>query len=362
MRKTSLPYFKEFPKNFRKDDTVAIIKSVESNSHLQFIGPKGGGKSLLFRELLQSDHAKKYQFYLIDLNLIPERSSLSILNLIYGAMSEWKIDGRLNEGEIIVRIQDKLKEIEKRKKKVIFIFDSFENLADLEDKFLFKSLASLIDQNRDLVVCIFSLEKEINGKILDVYTEKYFIKPLNKIDFDWFIGGIQENYPTLIINDGIKLLIFKESGGFMAIAKRLFEAVISGLNIEAVITNPNLSIHLSYQLDLIIESGSYGHLEIPILNTYIKLKNKPNQVVDVVGNLNFDKRLTAGEYKLLEFLLKNKNKIVSRDESIEAVWGNFATKAVADHALDQLVHRLNSKLKNSSVQLETIRGRGHILK
>ena len=51
---------------------------------------------------------------------------MSILNLIYGAMSEWKIDGRLNEGEIVVRIQNKLNEIEKLKKNNIDYDFSFE--------------------------------------------------------------------------------------------------------------------------------------------------------------------------------------------------------------------------------------------
>ncbi len=362
MRKTSLPYFREFPKNFRKEDTLVIIKSIESNSHLQFIGSKGCGKSLVFRALLQSGYAKKYQFYLIDLNLIPERSSLSILNLIYGAMSEWKIDGRLNEGEIVVRIQNKLNEIEKLKKKVVFIFDSFENLADVENKFLFKSLATLVDQNRDMVTCIFSLEKEVDGKILDVFTDKYFIKPLNKADFDWFIQGLQENYSSIIISSEVKKMIYQASGGYMAVAKRMFEAVISGIDLPELIRNPKLSIHLAYQLDLIIESGGDMLTSIPILDTYKKNKNNPDQVLDEIGDLKIDKRLTASEHKLLEFLLSKKGKITTRDDSIDAVWGKFATKGVADHALDQLVHRLNSKLKNSSVKLETVRGRGHILK
>ncbi len=72
--------------------------------------------------------------------------------------------------------------------------------------------------------------------------------------------------------------------------------------------------------------------------------------------------LTATEYRLLEFFLKNPKKVLSRMEILEHVWGydfNLNTKVV-----DVYVNYLRKKLdKESSVKLiNTVVGMGYILK
>ena len=72
--------------------------------------------------------------------------------------------------------------------------------------------------------------------------------------------------------------------------------------------------------------------------------------------------LTATEFRLLEYLLRNPRKVVSRMEILEKVWGydfNLNTKVV-----DVYINYLRKKLdKDSTVKLiNTVTGMGYILK
>lgn len=349
MRKSNLPYFRDFPIDFRKDDINAISDAINKNFNLQFIGAKGSGKSLTFRAIKQLNIFKNVEVFLIDFNLIPEKSSLSVLNLIWGAMNGWENSNKLSEGEIVVNIQNKFNQIESRGKRILFLFDSFENLTDLKEKLILNSLGSLIDSNRDLITCVFSLESPINEKILGRFAQIYYVAMLSKADFEWFIGGLQDTYGKQIDSKS-KKLIFETSGGFMALVKRLFEIWESGENLEYLIQNPENNIHLRYQLDLISESEN--NLKVPILENYIKDIKSPNKNGD---------NLTVSEFKLLSYLGSTKGQICSREDIIFSLWGENASFDVSNHALDQLIHRLKKKLDETEMKIETVRGRGYRL-
>lgn len=67
--------------------------------------------------------------------------------------------------------------------------------------------------------------------------------------------------------------------------------------------------------------------------------------------------LTSKEYDLLLFLLQNKSKAFSRDQILDAVWGNDYFGS--DRVVDDLMRRLRQKMPNLSV--ETIYGYGYRL-
>jgi len=84
-------------------------------------------------------------------------------------------------------------------------------------------------------------------------------------------------------------------------------------------------------------------------------------------SIDFDRRivkdngnvinLTAKEYDLLTFLLKNKSKAFSRDQILDNVWGNEYFGS--DRVVDDLMRRLRSKMDRLNV--ETIYGYGYRL-
>lgn len=72
--------------------------------------------------------------------------------------------------------------------------------------------------------------------------------------------------------------------------------------------------------------------------------------------------LTATEYRLLEFMLRNKGKVLSRIELLENVWSiNFN---MGTNVVDVYVNYLRKKIdKNSAVKLiHTVTGMGYIIK
>lgn len=129
-----------------------------------------------------------------------------------------------------------------------------------------------------------------------------------------------------------------------------------------------------------LELGSDDYISKPfsIRELMLRIKNLLNRVysnIDLVGHiieyndykLDFDKRivtengknlnLTAKEYDLLIFLVKNKGKAFSRDQILNAVWGQEYFGS--DRVVDDLMRRLRQKLPNLSV--ETIYGYGYRL-
>lgn len=71
--------------------------------------------------------------------------------------------------------------------------------------------------------------------------------------------------------------------------------------------------------------------------------------------------LTKNEYKILKFLVQNRDKIVSRDEIMECLWESESF--IDDNTLTVNVTRLRNKLEELDLKqlLETKRGQGYIL-
>lgn len=321
--KTSLPFFLKFPDHFYGDVVEKIIDYSLKGQNIQLVGLKGSGKSLLFRYILSSDKFKlKFNIFRVDLNLIPERTVKACSELLLSELAKWTNNGNNLE------------------KKTIILVDSFENMYDLSNSL--KSIFSgITDTYRDYISFVFSVERPIESN--DTYWGKViFNTPLIKSDFDWFWNGLGGN-------EKYKNKIYEVSGGYMAIIKRLFEIVSSGEDLDIVIENPRLNSHLNYQLELMKEGlkGKENYFKVPLFDIFMQ------------GPCNDE--LTKLEHKAFVFLKQNNEMIVDRSSLINAIWGEYASQNVADHALDQLIHRLKIKLKNKNMRLDTIRGRGHRL-
>ena len=71
--------------------------------------------------------------------------------------------------------------------------------------------------------------------------------------------------------------------------------------------------------------------------------------------------LSKNELKILHFLLKNKSRIVSRDELMDYLWDN--NEFVDDNTLTVNINRLRKKLESVELKnfIETKRGQGYII-
>lgn len=70
--------------------------------------------------------------------------------------------------------------------------------------------------------------------------------------------------------------------------------------------------------------------------------------------------LSAKEFRLLEFLATNRNKVFSRERLLDDVWG--ITAEVETRTVDVHIKRLREKLGKTGEHIQTIRGFGYKLK
>ena len=71
--------------------------------------------------------------------------------------------------------------------------------------------------------------------------------------------------------------------------------------------------------------------------------------------------LTTREYKLLELLMRNRDRAVSRDTILESVWG-FSTE-VSENNVEVFVRQLRLKLDTGEPKLiHTVRGFGYMMR
>jgi two-component system, OmpR family, alkaline phosphatase synthesis response regulator PhoP len=68
-------------------------------------------------------------------------------------------------------------------------------------------------------------------------------------------------------------------------------------------------------------------------------------------------RLTRREFELLQYLVQNKNRVVSRDRLLERVWGY--DRLIETRSVDVHVGRLRMKLRAAGRQIETVVGLGY---
>ena len=68
-------------------------------------------------------------------------------------------------------------------------------------------------------------------------------------------------------------------------------------------------------------------------------------------------RLTRREFELLQYLVENRNRVVSRDRLLERVWGY--DRLVETRSVDVHVGRLRAKLGTAGRQIETVVGLGY---
>ncbi|MFA6081435.1 MAG: helix-turn-helix domain-containing protein [Patescibacteria group bacterium] len=106
---------------------------------------------------------------------------------------------------------------------------------------------------------------------------------------------------------------------------------------------------------------------IPILKDFIKKttysKNQINLNHDgqlLLNNVLVDGLFSRREKRIAKYLIKNKEKIVNRDEVAEAVWKNDMEQ-YSDWALDQLMRRLRLKLEKLGLDknmIKTVKNQG----
>ena len=190
--------------------------------------------------------------------------------------------------------------------------------------------------------------------------------------FDNTIHDILEINPNLILLDinlpGVdgeyicKEIRKQSDMGIIAVTSRdneLDELVSINYGADHYITKPfNIHILLAKVNSLLrrTNSNSEPKNKIDAKDFILNISNstiiKDDKIID----------LTKNEYKILKYLIENREKIVSREDIMEVLWENECF--VDDNTLSVNITRLRSKLEELGLKdiIETKRGQGYMLK
>ena len=125
------------------------------------------------------------------------------------------------------------------------------------------------------------------------------------------------------------------------------------------ITKPyNIQILLAKIASLLRRTNASGEISDKI-DAKDFIINTSNSTIEKQGKII---ELTKNEYKILKYLVQNREKIVSREEIMNCLWETESF--IDDNTLTVNITRLRNKLEELNLKelLETRRGQGYILK
>ena len=197
----------------------------------------------------------------------------------------------------------------------------------------------------------------------------------------------KEAYEVTLVNDGQKALALLERERFDVLIIDWMIPYVSGIELVKILReqgNKAIMIMLTAkddELDLLeaFEAGVDDYITKPfsprILQARIKAhlnRLEQSDKHDFVLDLKIDHdeyevflndtalELTKTEFELLNYLINNQNKVMTRDQILNHLWGfdyDGDTRVVDVH-----IFKLRQKLEHSSLTIESIRGVGYIAK
>lgn len=220
---------------------------------------------------------------------------------------------------------------------------------------------------------IYFLEDDASIQKLVCYAlakEGYEIKGLSLPSEFW--KEIQEEIPELILldimmpeEDGISILKklredkkYQDIPVIMITAKTSEFDKVTGLDMGAddYITKPFGMTELASRVNAVLRRYKKTQVvntkEYVLGNLYV---NPEKHIIKLNGE---DLVLSFKEYSLLLILLEADGKVVSREELLTKVWGEFYEES---RTLDVHIRKLRVKLENSDVKIETVKNIGYKL-
>ena len=130
------------------------------------------------------------------------------------------------------------------------------------------------------------------------------------------------------------------------------------IGIEDYIVKPfepiELKMRISSRLKKIAEQKiknivvSFGNIEVDISKHKVCIRNNNGEIAV---------ELSSKGFKIFLFLIQNKDNVKTREQIIDAVWGDGLN--LSDRAIDSHISRIRGKITNSNVIIEPIIGVGY---
>ncbi|MDP2860921.1 MAG: winged helix-turn-helix domain-containing protein [bacterium] len=293
-------------------------------------------------------------------------------------------------------------------KRVIFVIDYFEKLAAI-DPDIIRTLKSFWQMGRlqplekvsFLILSeprpVFDKDSVLTKGLLELVGENFFFSPLLDYKESLYSYRRHAKFRGYRLKSEEEEMLWKTIGGLGSVfryAIQILEKTASAKSDsreEFLFSNPQIkeavwqvlaslpvktqkeflnflkkklpppAESLLWSLGLVRQNG--GKLS-PFGSVASILKEPKSDTVLSIGNgLVLTAELTAQEASLLDFFLKNSNKIIGKDEIAGALWGKNSFEKYSEWAMTKVINRLRRKIKKEGTfpSLLTVRGRGYKL-
>ena len=213
----------------------------------------------------------------------------------------------------------------------IMVLDSLDSTLDIKYLPFFNFLKALRDAHKYKLTYVFLFHKPVGPDKQAILGDCYEIASEHI-----------EYLPTLSPEE---CEFYEKSGGIATFEKICGIAKRDGLSLDPE-QNHKLKAQLEEMLTDYPEHPAYA--KSSIIQDYLAARKNTE--------------LSAAETRLLELLQSKKGQIVSKDEIARSIYPDVKNyDGVSDHALDQLIHRLRSKIQDLGSTITTHRGLGYKL-
>ncbi len=299
-----------------------------------------------------------------------------------------------------------------KKLTIVFLFDRFDAYIPRLTPQFFTNLRTLRDRVKYRFSVLFSLNRPLEDLIdsvvlQDIYefvSEHTVYIPIADPSGTVFRLQYLEKVTDKKIGDNMHKCILAETGGHVRLVRLAAEAVLANkpltLTVDFLLKQKNVFSALLdiwrgltpaeqellegvvsgedvkfTDTDYLVRAGiiSQDAVSMPLFAEFIKQEMTGEKEKDAhiviredkeifKGESNLSDNLTASENRLLFFLLAHPDRVVERDDIVNAVWrDNASTAGVTEQAIDQLIFRLRKKIEDeptSPTHLLTVKGRG----
>lgn len=415
-----------YPISFRNNDASILGAHLLHRHNVNLIGMKRVGISnflrfFLYRPDIVTEYISKEERHLfipVDLNDLVEREVYPFWVLTFKriidtverselpGVDKEKLDDLFSDA---IQSQDKFLLIDGVRKALIALLDSgvfptffflrFDRIKDVIDRQFFDNLQGLKDATHQKLSFVFTgyqtldaLAPHVFSKAdLSVFMHTQFIKPCTREDMEIIAQQFISKY-NLKLDDAVITKLCQLSGGhvhYLQLALILIHEnsqVINSLE-QSILSDERIQL-LSEELWEGLEKKEQDLLRKLVSGQSLTDEDKRSaQYLFDVGMLteemnvfsplyeaylsdrkehdatNTNVHFSKKEHLLFKILEEHKNEICEREDIVEYVWPEYSEYGVSDWAIDRLVARVRSKLKQqgSNDEIVTIRTRGYKL-
>ncbi len=201
--------------------------------------------------------------------------------------------------------------------------------------------------NLTLVSTFADAKKYLNVRQFDLLLLDVTLPDGNGFDlYEWIKTGLNQKTPTIFLT------------GQNELASRLkgFE-----LGAQDYITKPFYPEELAARIESRLKMSESELLSSRThLCGDLKFEWNQQRVFLLQNNQEISLNLTPNEYKILSFLCENVEKIITRQEIINYVWGT--SFSMSNKVINTHVSNLRKKMKTTQCEISAIEGKGYCLK